>query len=254
MQITIGARYCGPTSSGNGGWTAGTLAQALRASTLADLGAVRVRLDAPPPLETPLDVTIETLTDDGGDLDSPVAILSSRGTPIATATSAPGWSTEPPPYVTADVAAGTASDYVEPDLHPFPQCFVCGTSRRPADGMRLTPGRLPDGSTACIWRPADAFGSAPLTEAAVWAALDCPSGWTSDLLGRPLVLGTMTARTLRRPDPDQTCVVTGRMDRTEGRRSWTSSALWSPDGDLLARAEHIWFAVDAATFNAILDR
>ncbi len=227
------------------------LAQTLRASTPARLGPVRVRLDAPPPLDTPLDVTIETLTDDGGDLD-PVAILTSGGITIATATGAPDWRSEPPPFVTPKEAAATAAGYVDPDLHPFPQCFVCGTAREPGDGMRLTPGRLHEGSTACLWRPADAFGTSPPAEAAVWAALDCPSGWTSDILGRPLVLGTMTAEILQLPDPQLSCVVTGRMDRSEGRRTWTSSALWSPGGELLARAEHIWFAVDAATFNAIL--
>lgn len=231
------------------------LALALRESTAEGMGPVTVRLNAPPPLDEPLDVVIESLSDDGGALDSPVATMTTgttTSTTLATATSAPAWAGEPPPFVAAEHAAATAADYVAPDQHPFPHCFVCGTARQPGDGMRLTPGHLPDGGTACLWRPADTLAGAALTEPSIWAALDCPSGWTSDLLGRPLVLGTITAHVLRTPDPEQVCVITARLDRTEGRRSWTSSALWSPDGVLLARAEHIWFAVDAATFNSIL--
>ncbi len=252
MYITIPARYCGPSSSGNGGWSAGSLAQALRAATSADLGPITVRLSAPPPLETPLDVVVDVRTDDGADLDTPIATMAHDGTTVATAASAPPWTAAPPPFVTPEVAAATADRYVGPDRHPFPHCFVCGTGREPGDGMRLTPGPLSTGGTACLWRPADTLAGDPLTEPWIWAALDCPSGWTSDLLGRPLVLGTITAEVLRWPEPEHTTVVTGRLEATEGRRSWTSSALWSADGELLARAEQIWFAVDAATFNAIL--
>ncbi|MFN3602998.1 MAG: hypothetical protein ACK4UY_16580, partial [Dietzia sp.] len=50
--LTVPSRFCGPPSSGNGGWSAGALA------ALAAPGApVRVTLRRPPPLETPMPVT-----------------------------------------------------------------------------------------------------------------------------------------------------------------------------------------------------
>lgn len=67
-----------------------------------------------------------------------------------------------------------------------------------------------------------------------------------------MVLGTMTAQVTRVPAPDQPCVVTGRLDRSAGRRCWTSSAVWTAEGDLLARAEAVWVAVDATAFDAVL--
>lgn len=248
MQLVIEERYCGPATSGNGGWTAGSLAAALRAAENgAPAGAaVTVRLSAPPPLMHPLDVAIAPTAD-----GAPVATLSADGAVVATATVATGWEiAEPVPPSSVAAAEATVASYVSADEHPFPRCVVCGPARAPGDGMRLTPGRLPEGGTACVWRPADT--TAHVTEPWVWAALDCPGGWASDLLGRPMVLGTMTAQVMRTPSPDQACVVTGRLDRTAGRRSWTSSAVRSAEGDLLARAEAVWVAVDAAAFDAIL--
>ena len=52
--MIIEARYNGPPDSGNGGWTAGTVAGALGAA-----GAVAVTLRVPPPLDTPLSVVHE---------------------------------------------------------------------------------------------------------------------------------------------------------------------------------------------------
>ena len=69
-----------------------------------------------------------------------------------------------------------------------------------------------------------------------------------------MVLGTMTVEVLRSPRPDATHVVTGRLDDERGRLSHTSSAVWTADGELLARAEAIWVAVDAARFEQILER
>lgn len=250
MQITIERRFCGPSTSGNGGWTSGLLAAALRSET--GLAApVTVRLSAPPPLDRPLEIVLEAASDDGDALTTPIATLMSGTTPIASATAAAAWQHEPAPFVPVDTAAATAAHYVSLEQHPFPRCFVCGPARTPGDGLRLAPGRLEPGRSACVWHPADAL-TGDLSEPWLWAALDCPGGWASDILARPMVLGTMTAEVLQMPAPEQTCVVTGRADRTEGRRTWTSSSLWSTDGDLLARAEAVWVEVDPAVFDTIL--
>jgi len=249
QQITIPARYCGPASSGNGGWTAGSLAQAMR-STTRHLGPITVRLSAPPPLDRTLDIELAA-PPDGRDV-AETATLLADGAPIATATAAAALGRDPVPFVEPDRAAATAMTYPT-ELHPFPHCFVCGPARRPGDGMRLTPGPLPDGGSACLWRPADTIAGA-VPEPLVWSALDCPGGWASDIVGRPMVLGTMTVEVLRSPRPDATHVITGRLDDERGRLSRTSSAVWTADGELLARAEAVWVEVDPAQFNRILAR
>ena len=50
-SVVIDAVHCGPSRSGNGGWTAGVLAAHLRGSE-----AVTVTLRRPPPLSRPLTV------------------------------------------------------------------------------------------------------------------------------------------------------------------------------------------------------
>lgn len=243
-QVVIDARFCGPSSSGNGGYTAGLLAQALGDAADDELGQVTVRLMAPPPLGQAL----ELLVDEG------TATLAAAGNPIATArrTSTP-WAASVVPFLPVPIAAAAAARYLDGEPHPFPDCFVCGPARAVGDGMRLTPGRLPGRGTGCVWRTGEVLDGAQVTEPLVWAAIDCPGGWACGFRGRPMVLGTMTAQLLHLPEAGVTTVVTGRHDRTVGRRSWTSTALYAEDGMLLARAEAIWFQVDAAAFNRVHD-
>jgi hypothetical protein len=82
----------------------------------------------------------------------------------------------------------------------------------------------------------------------VWAALDCPSGWSADIEGRPAVLGTMTATVARIPDPGSTVVAVGTTFEVEGRKSFTASALFD-GGEMLAWATHVWIEIDPADFN-----
>lgn len=132
--------------------------------------------------------------------------------------------------------------------HPFPTCFACGPEN--ATGLRLRPGPLGDGRTACTWSP-----SADLTDADglvdtpyLWAALDCPGGWTIDLDGRPSVLGQITTCVDARPPAGEACVVMGRLLSEDGRKTYTATTLYDADGRVLARATQIWIAVDPAAF------
>jgi hypothetical protein len=157
---------------------------------------------------------------------------------------------EPVPY---DEVAARTGPFAGAIDHPFPACFVCGPDRTEGDGLRLFPGTLGPGRTACTWQPgqwvADSRGIVP--PEIVWAALDCPGGWSSDLVGRPMVLGTMTASVVRSPSVGEPCVVVGRLDASDERRSSTSTALYGDAGELLARAEAVWIRVDPATFNRL---
>ena len=178
--------------------------------------------------------------------------LRGGSSPVATASTGPvGWSeVEPVDEATAREAQRSYAGWL---CHPFPTCFVCGPDRLPGDGLRLTPGWL-DGrpeQTACTWVPDDTADPAQ-----TWAAMDCPGGWSGGLAGRPMVLGTITARVERPARPGERCVVVGRHLGTDGRKTRTAATLWSvaPDGarepELLATSEHVWIAVDPSTFGA----
>ena len=252
MTITVARRFRGPARSGNGGYTAGLLARRLLGALPVGHGAphvatappVRVRLHVPPPLDTELDVEV--------DAEARSATLREDSTVVATASRSDLLREVVPPIPYDEVATRTGP-YAGATDHPFPGCFVCGPDRVEGDGLRLFPGALGPGLTACTWRPDSSVAAADGTVPAeiVWAALDCPGGWSSDLTGRPMVLGTMTAEVLRLPREGAHCVVVGRLDQTDDRRSSTSTTLYGGDTALLARAEAVWVRVDPDVFNRL---
>jgi hypothetical protein len=64
-----------------------------------------------------------------------------------------------------------------------------------------------------------------------------------------MVLGRMTAEVLRRPRPDEDLLATGRLDEHVGRKFFTSTALYTPAGELLGRAEQTWIQIELAEFS-----
>ncbi|ASU86200.1 hypothetical protein CDO52_13535 [Nocardiopsis gilva YIM 90087] len=251
-ELTVDSRYNGPPDSANGGYISGLLAGRLGARGAA---GVRVTLRKPPPLDTPMKVEN---TDDGGlqllDGDERVAVAESAEAPVETV--------PPVPYAQAERAQAR---YRGLSGHPFPTCFTCGTDRAPGDGLRLFAGPVGDDdptTVACTWTPDPAL---PLARAVhgsdddtprdavpieiVWAALDCPGGWSSDVSERPMVLGRMTAAVDRAPQVGRPHVVMGRLLGTEGRKVFTASTIYDPDGEIVARAQATWIMIrpDAAT-------
>ncbi len=217
MQIPT--RFNGPPGSGNGGWSAGAFA---RASGLG--GAVEVTLRVPPPLDTDLSYA------DG-------AVHAPDGTPVATVAGVPD-AGEPVPPVPFDQATVASEAYPGFSGHPFPTCYVCGPER--ADGLRLFPGHLPDGRTAAPWTVPD-----DVCAETMWAALDCPGGWAALHTGRTFVLGRIAARVDALPAPGTACVVVGRADEMEGRKAFTRSTVYGPDGTPLATARATWIAISS---------
>ncbi|GAB3077509.1 hypothetical protein [Pedococcus soli] len=239
MAFLVPARFCGPPESGNGGWVSGHLAG--RVPTSPELPTVSVRLRTPPPL----DREMATRTVPGGpDGSTTVVELFDGDHLVAQGQAVRG--PEPrgiPGPVSFEDAQAAGERYEGLADHPFPTCFSCGTGRSRGDGLRLQPGRVADSDTyACAWVPGD-----DVDLETVWAALDCPGGWASGIAGRPMVLGTMTARVDTLPVAGEPHVVMAWQRGEEGRKHLSGTALYAADGTLLAQAEATWIAIDPAT-------
>jgi hypothetical protein len=147
---------------------------------------------------------------------------------------------DPVPPVDEATARTASASYPGLVRHPFPECFVCGPARSPGDGLRLFPGRLGDGRTACTWTVAADWAGRPEF---VWAALDCPGGWSAEIEGRPMVLGRMTARMQALPSSGEECVVMGLLLGAKGRKTWTATTAYGADGRELGRAHATWLTI-----------
>jgi len=221
VSLVVPHRFRGPARSGNGGWTAGSYAELLAA------GTVEVTLKQPPPLDTPIDVTVAD-----GTASSDIAVARLVERELVTV-----------PSVPADVARAAEASYAGLRIHPFPTCFSCGTARE--DGLRIFPGlvRSAERLVAATWTPTEV--TVPIT----WAAMDCIGGWSTPLDERAMVLGRIAVSIDRLPEAGVEHVVTGQWLDSQGRKSFTAATLYDVSGRAIARAEHVWIAVDPAVFN-----
>ncbi|MGP3983831.1 hypothetical protein [Streptomyces sp. KR80] len=242
-MFTIPARFNGPPTTANGGYACGVFA-GLGASAHGPGAAVT--LLAPPPLDTALEFCPGPRRSQVRHGEQLIATVAAAG---------PGDLDVLGP-VSAAAAEQAARGFRGEPGHPFRTCFVCGVDRAVGDGLRLTPGPLPDGpaTVACVWTPdhsvADAGGA--VHPAVVWSVLDCPGGWTADPGREPMVLSRMTARIAGRPVVGRPYVVLGRQIRRSGRTAVNATALYAADGSLVAHASAVWAAVnDTATSGAL---
>jgi hypothetical protein len=212
--VRIAARFNGPVGTGNGGFSAGLIA-----SAFPEFAVAEVTLRRPPPLDTPL-----VRRDDGVyDADQLVATVLPA---------------EPIDRVVVRTPPGDPSGYPGFADHPFPTCYVCGPDRPAGDGLRIFPAPVGDRRNAAAWTVPDGVDACT-----VWAALDCPGGWSIISPGRPYVLGRFAVSIMALPLPGEQCVVVGECAQTQGRKALTFSSLYGPDGDLRATARGTWIAI-----------
>ncbi len=231
-KITIAPQFCGPPDSGNGGYVCGVLAKDFE-------GAATAMLRARVPLGHRMDLRLEEgamlLTDADG-------ALVGKGEPgdPALLPSPP----EPPTLKAAEIAS---ENYLGHTQRVHPTCFCCGPERTDGDGLRVFAGQIagaPAGHVACGWTPhmnfADPQGLVP-TEV-IWAALDCPGvfAWIAKEGRHGALLGTMTGEVLRRPPAGHEYIITAWPLEREGRKETAGVALFTMDGELLARAHQVW--------------
>lgn len=228
-QIFIPQRFNGPPDTGNGGYVAGLIAAEMRKSGVN--GPVEVSLRAPPPLETPLDLHF-----------AEGACECRHGkSVVVTAKHADALPGVPAPP--SFEIAGKGRDHFPPvEDHAFPGCFVCGPART-QDGLCIFTGRPHgfDGVTD-VWTPdADYADEAGLVrEEVLWAALDCPGAFAVGFRERPMVLGRIKGQVARRPEAGTPLIVAAWHLYDDGRKHGAASALFTPDGELLAQTEQLW--------------
>ncbi|HEY3888593.1 MAG TPA: hypothetical protein VGL73_08460 [Caulobacteraceae bacterium] len=230
-KIVVAQQFRGPPNSGNGGYVCGLMASALD-------GPVTAMLRAPMPLGTPLDLIVE---------DGVARILGEGETVIGEARAGDSAVlSQPPPAPSLAAATAAASGFPGLDRPFHPVCFTCGDQLDEGFGLRVFVGQVEDmepGIVAGPWVPhrnfADADGLAPVE--VVWAALDCPGSvaWVVTEGGGGL-LGTMTGEILRRPVVGEPTIVIAWPIDQSGRKRFSGTALYSADGELMARSHQIW--------------
>ena len=228
--MIIESMYCGPSTSGQGGYVCGLLGGYIQ-------GPAEVTLRIPPPLDRELKVEMisgdhVTLTD-GGRL-----VAEARGTAFELDVPAPPTHAE---------AVTASKDYLGFTVHPFPRCFVCGPERDHGDGLRIFPGRVTDGRmVAAPWSPYAALGDGKglVRREFIWAALDCPGAFAAMLEApRVIVLGKLAVDIMRDVRTDERCVAIGWNIATDGRKHHTGTAVFSESGALYAHARATWIAL-----------
>ena len=164
---------------------------------------VEVTLRHPPPLEVDLDVR--------ADRRQALTTLGFGGAVIAEARAAEltGALVDPVDLAAAQAAMEHVRRLGRATRSPAASCAAPTGRRRTASGCDPAGCADRTDTVATAWVPdasvADADGELPA--AMVWAALDCPGGWSGDLAGRPMVLGRITAEVDALPAVGDPCVV-----------------------------------------------
>ena len=244
MIVSIASRFCGPVNSGNGGYTAGLIADALAGNDMAGKGhAWSIRLRQPPPLNEPLQ-----LSPGEGGAFSMRRVADDDASVIAEAT----WQVFPMttlrPPVDFERARAGERDSIAWSTSRFGSCFVCGSQRAPGDGLRIFPGpvgvapRTADGQTvATLWRPDVSLAEdGRIAARYVWSALDCPGYFAINEDREYLLLAQMSARIYELPAPDKPLLIQAWPLGRERRSKMAATAIYAGDGRILAVAHTRW--------------
>ncbi len=237
MEITIAKRFCGPPTSGNGGYSCGRLAALVG-------NPAEITLRAPPPLDTALRVeraggVVRLLHGDQ---------LVAEGKPAALELDIPA-----PPSLEEARAAGRRFSLT--GHHPYATCFVCGPNRHERDGLRIFCGPWKDGRVAGTWTPDASLddGTGFVAPEFLWSAIDCPGSWS--VIGRDdpeapvgfvspgALLGRLTGRIVGRLRVGEDCTAMGWFLGAEGRKYHVGTAIHRAGGELIAYSKGTWIAL-----------
>ena len=239
--FSIPSQFCGPPFSSNGGYFCGMVA------SFFDY-PVEIRLKAPPPLNTPMqihrgEVQAQVFSD-----DKLIAQVRPCTEPC-----------EPAPYISMEDAAQCSDAGLKGSLinHPFPGCFVCGPERSEGDGMMVFTG--PKAGTPLYgakWHAHGAWSSngTEIDPHYVWSALDCPSSGPAFATSVEAqsniayVLGTLSIQIKQLPKVGNDYVIVCATDENHERRYRTRVSLYASDQSLLASGSAVWIQVPRSLF------
>jgi hypothetical protein len=224
-SVVVPARFNGPPSSGQGGYSSGALAAHLD-------GRASVSLRRPVLLDEALEVRVEE--------DEARAFAGDEL--VIEAVAAPPLASWDAPAVSVEEARAAAARFAPPADGTFDRCFVCGRARHD-DGFRVFPGTV-EGTDlfAAPWTPpawaADADG-AVLPEF-VWAALDCPGYFA--VYGNDLALAFLARQQSALLAPIRAgveYVAVGRPLERDRRKGFAATAILDSAGTVLAQSEQL---------------
>jgi hypothetical protein len=226
--FTVPARFCGPPTSGNGGYTSGLLAGKMG-------GVTECTLYAPVPLDTPLEFE---RTQTGGFLRHGEKIVV-EAVPATMEVTPPA-----PVSVQSAMEAMKSSPALDPQ-HPFPTCFVCGPKRGMHDGLRIFPAPVNGGVYVAAWVPDLEYGDSQqlLRSEFLWAALDCPTGFAAGFpAAGKLVTGRLAVEQLANIRTGAGCVLMSWPLGIDGRKHFSAACLYQ-DEKLCAVAKATWVRI-----------
>jgi len=237
MEITIPRRFCGPPTSGNGGYSCGRLAALVG-------NPAEITLRAPPPLDTRLTVQ----RSDGG-----VKLMHGEQL-VAEGKRAP-FELEVPAPPSREEARAAGLRFSGLKHHPYGTCFVCGPLRRAHDGLRIFCGPWKNGMVAGTWTPDATLddGKGFVAPEFLWSAIDCPGSWS--VIGRDdadapvgfvspgALLGRLAGRILRQLRVGEECTAIGWFLGADGRKYHVGTAIHSAAGEPIAYSKGTWIAL-----------
>ncbi len=221
--LTVPARFNGPPTSGNGGYSCGVLAAHAE-------GPVAVSLRRPVPLDRELEV------DRGED---GIFRATTGNETIAEAVPAEPLAPWSGPSVDLDEARAGRANFAAPDDGLFAHCFVCGAARH--DGFCLFTGPTPAGdAVASPWTPpkwsADSDGF--VRPEFVWAVLDCPGYFALHGVDEKVsFLARQRTEIIASPRAGVEYVVVGHEVERVGRKGTAATAILDAAGEVLAHSE-----------------
>lgn len=239
-NTVLSQRFCGPPKTGNGGFTAGILAEAVGAS------AAEIRLLSPTPVETSIVIESEkgqkgSIYDDSKKVLATLQSISDEDFPEYKLPIVPD----------LDETKKISAFYPGFTTHPFPTCFVCGPKRELNDGMRIFVGAAPkqvgfDNLMVGHWLPDETVVSEDDTvrDAAIWGALDCPGGFSA-VLDKPklIVLSKIRGKIIKPAKiGDDYTVMSWRLQKMSRAFKVMTAIFRSDTKELFAIAESLWLA------------
>lgn len=232
-ELIIKKRFCGPPASGNGGYSCGLIAKHLQ-------GLNEVRLMAPPPLDTPMQLKQDN--DQAELLLGDKKIAQAR--PCQWEINIP----EPPNFDDAKKAQENYQGFIH---HSLPTCFVCGPKRE-KDGLKIFAGRVSKDNPlfASTWIVDDSLANSDgvVNSEFIWAALDCPGYFAVQAQADFALLGSFSVKTNRGVLVGEQLVVTGWPVSSDGRKHIAGTALFDSQQNLVAHALATWVSVPKEAF------